>query len=195
MGLGAAIGGAFGFAGQVLANKTNKKIAREQMAFQQRMSDASYQRATADMRKAGLNPMLAYSQGGASTPPGASAHMENAISPAVSSALEIKQLNATIKEIDSKVSANESQADLNNALKKQALEQAKLNTASAKGVSTVEQMNQHKMSKEKVHGRLWNMGNNVLDVVTDPHSAKSKAHMKKAKSWYKRNLLGRFTPK
>lgn len=45
--------------------------SNRQMKFQREMSGTSYQRAMADMRKAGLNPMLAYSQGGASTPQGA----------------------------------------------------------------------------------------------------------------------------
>lgn len=58
------------------ANKANKKIAREQMAFQERMSNTSYQRATQDMLAAGLNPSLAFSQGGASTPGGASTRIE-----------------------------------------------------------------------------------------------------------------------
>lgn len=47
--------------------------AERQMQFQYEMSNTAYQRAMADMKKAGLNPMLAFSQGGASVPGGASA--------------------------------------------------------------------------------------------------------------------------
>lgn len=54
------------------ARTSNEQMAQRQEDFQREMSNSAYQRATTDMRAAGINPMLAYSQGGASSPSGAS---------------------------------------------------------------------------------------------------------------------------
>lgn len=76
--LGAIQQGIYNHIEQNAAMNYNSAEALANRNFQERMSSTSYQRAVEDMKKAGINPILAFANGGASTPGGAGATITGA---------------------------------------------------------------------------------------------------------------------
>jgi hypothetical protein len=99
--MGAMLGGAgISAAGSLASSALGMWGAERQMKFQERMSSTAYQRMTEDMRKAGINPMLAIGKAsGASTPSGASYQPENPLKEvpgAIGKATELKLTSARL---------------------------------------------------------------------------------------------------
>jgi len=109
--VGSLIGGLFGNSAQSAANKTNIMLQREQRSWEERMSNTSWQRGTQDMLAAGINPMLAFSQGGASTPSVSAATVEPkmALSQGINSAANKAMLGLQAKLMEAQIAQTNTQ--------------------------------------------------------------------------------------
>lgn len=97
----------------------NAMEAQKNRDWQERMSNSAYQRAMQDMRLAGLNPVLAYQQGGASSPSGSSASvssLENTmegLGKGVTSAGQFARNLADLQQVKANTETTTTQGDLN----------------------------------------------------------------------------------
>lgn len=158
-------GGLLNYLGQQQANSANAQQARDQMAFQERMSSTAHQRETTDLKLAGLNPLLS-ANGGASSPSGAAAVMQNDMAAASDSANKMVETRLEATRMQMQAQQNAAQRALMGAQFQNTVADTKKKEAERRALGT-----------DAVKGDLWETMYDMAKKAWDEH-ARSNAPSK-----------------
>jgi len=186
-------------AGGVISNLASSREASKNRAFQKEMSNTSHSREVADLRNAGLNPILSAHKG-ASTPVGAISKHENVAKDLPATVLNSATAKANIKLSQENIETQKTQQALNvtnsaknvadtavsenqinvqNAVKAREVEQANLNSATAEKVRLDNQ-------KKRITGKAYEVIGDTVIPVLEGATKKGKGLIEQGKDWIKK---------
>lgn len=175
-GIGGLVSGGLGLIGQLSANSSNQSSSNNQMGFQASQSGSQYQRAVADMKAAGINPMLASQVGGNAAASGSSASFGNAGTAATNSGLQGAMLAANLKQVKANTAAAASQAALNTTTADKVKQDTQTSAAMANMYSTQSALNSVTYNRvlteiDLNRGKLGLNNNEIQLVKAQVHNA------------------------
>lgn len=211
--------GAAGIGEGLISSAFNAWQANKQQNFQERMSNTAHQREVADLRKAGLNPILSARLGGSSSPPGSSAQAAhtnvtgNAIQ-AARTAAEMRVMDSTANQQNSAASLSQAQTkDINltqqnridnliaenlnilsrtgltDTQKKEVLQQIQNLKSQKKLVEQQTESSAFDSSKKEVQSKLWEIPGKAMDKIPNWWE-RTKENWKKGKQQYRNKQRG-----
>lgn len=149
--LGGIVSAAGSFFGGESRNKAQAEQAYAQQEFQRYMSNTAHQREVEDLRLAGLNPMLSLKSGGASTPPGAQAQMQDTVTPAINTGVAAATARANIANLEEQNSKIKAETDMSRAQARKLDSETMLNFTNVATSQALEQL--HGASASELRNR------------------------------------------
>lgn len=150
--------------GQSQSDRKGKKMAREIMAWEQKMSNTAHEREVRDLKRAGLNPILS-ANAGASTPSISAPSFNNVAAAGIASAKDAANTSLMKQQQAASIILTGSQSGKLQAETDSIKESTRGTTEQIKGYGFDNTLKKLKIPEQRVINNLWSTAEKALPAI------------------------------